>query len=158
MSAEFQQDDSNHLNALADEEPNKEIFTMKHSYFSSKISKDQAKDTGMAMVLILLLLGAIFHNFIYIKFGIFGLIITMAIPLLYKPVAIIWLGLSHVIGAFASKIILSSIFFLIVSPIGLIRRLLGYDTLKLRRFKAGTESVMVVRNHTFKKEDITKPY
>jgi hypothetical protein len=82
----------------------------------------------------------------------------MTIPLLYKYVAIFWLGLSHFIGTFASKILLSVIFYLVVTPVGLIRRLLGYDTLKLRQFKAGTESVMVLRNHSFKKEDINKPY
>ena len=131
---------------------------MKKHYFTSKISKDQAKDTGMAMVLILLLLGVLLQNYLFVKFGILCLITAMTIPLLYKYVASFWLGLSHFIGTFASKIILSFIFYLIVTPVGLIRRLLGYDTMKLRQFKAGTESVMVLRNHTFKKEDINKPY
>ena len=131
---------------------------MKNSYFPSKISKEQAKDTGMAMVLILLLFGVTLQNIIYVKLGILCLLIAMAIPLLFKYVAIFWLGLSHFIGTFVSKIILSAIFFLIVSPVGFIRRLLGYDTLKLRQFKAGKESVMVLRNHLFKKEDIKKPY
>jgi hypothetical protein len=131
---------------------------IKNTHFSLKISKEQARDTGMAMVLILLLLGVFLQNYIFVKFGILCLIIAMAIPLLFKYVAIFWLGLSHFIGTFASRIFLSVIFFLIVTPVGLIRRLLGYDTMKLRQFKAGTESVMVLRNHTFKKEDINKPY
>ena len=131
---------------------------MKNSYFPSKISKEQAKDTGMAMVLILLLFGVALQNYIYVKLGILCLLIAMAIPLLFKYVAIFWLGLSHFIGTFVSKIILSAIFFLIVSPVGLIKRLLGHDTLKSRQFKAATDSVMVLRNHTFKKEDIIKPY
>ena len=131
---------------------------MKNSYLPSKISKEQAKDTGMAMVLILLLFGVILQNYIYVKLGILCLLIAMAVPLLFKYVAIFWFGLSHLLGTFSSKILLSIIFFLIVSPVGLIRRLLGYDTLKLRQFKAGTESVMVLRNHTFEKEDINKPY
>jgi hypothetical protein len=123
-----------------------------------KITKDKAKDTGMAMVLILLLLGVFLQNYLFVKFGILCLIIAMTIPFVYKYAAIFWFGLSHFIGTFASKLLLSVLFFLIVSPVGLIRRLLGYDTLKLRQFKAGTESVMVLRNHTFKKEDIIKPY
>ena len=131
---------------------------MKKHYFPSKISKDQAKDTGMAMVLILLLLGVLLQNYVFVKFGILCLITAMTIPSLYKYVAIFWLGLSHFIGTFTSKILLSVIFYLIVTPVGLIRRLLGYDTLKLRQFKARTESVMVLRNHTFKKEDINKLY
>jgi len=98
------------------------------------------------------------QNYILVKFGILCLIIAMAVPILYKYIAVFWLGLSHFIGTIVSKILLSVIFYLIVTPVGLIRRLLRYDTLKLKQFKAGTESVMVLRNHTFKKEDINKPY
>ncbi len=130
----------------------------KKSFFLSKISKDQAKDTGMAMVLILLIIGVLSQNYIYIKIGILCLIINMIIPLFYKYLAVLWFGLSHILGTVASKVVLSVAFFFIVTPIGLIRRLLGYDTLKLREFKAGTKSVMLMRNHTFKKEDINKPY
>jgi len=131
---------------------------MKNNFFPSEISKDQAKDTGMAVVLILLLIGVFLQNYLYVKIGILCLIIAMAIPLFYKYLAVVWLGLSHLLGTLVSKILLSVVFFLIVSPIGLIRRLLGYDTLKLKEFKAGKKSVMLLRNHTFTKKDINKPY
>jgi hypothetical protein len=45
-----------------------------------------------------------------------------------------------------------------VTPIGLVRRALRNDSLRLRAFKAGDESVMVVRNHTFTAGDLEKPY
>jgi len=35
---------------------------------------------------------------------------------------------------------------------------LGKDSLRLRAFRAGNESVMVVRNHTFTASDLEKPY
>ena len=57
-----------------------------------------------------------------------------------------------------SKILLSILFFGLVTPIGLLRRLFRKDSLKLRAFKAGEESVMLVRNHTFVRSDIEKPY
>ena len=41
------------------------------------------------------------------------------------------------------------VFALVVTPIGLLRRALGKDSLRLRAFRSGDESVMVVRNHTF---------
>lgn len=128
------------------------------SFFPSEISKDQAKDTGMAVVLILLLIGLYLQNYIYIKAAIICLLIAMAIPLIYKYVADFWLGVSQLLGTYTSKILLSVIFFFIVSPVGLTRRLLGYDTLKLRQFKNGTDSVMQLRDFTFKKEDIVEPY
>ena len=57
-----------------------------------------------------------------------------------------------------SKILLSILFFGIVTPIGFLRRLLGSDSLKLRAFKASEEPVMLVRNHIFVGRDIEKPY
>ena len=126
--------------------------------FSTTISKEQAKDTGMAVVLILLLIGVIHQDLVTIKIAIIALILAMATPLVYKYVAIVWLGLSHLLGSIVSKILLTLIFFFIVFPVGFIRKLLGYDTLKLKEFKKGTESVMQIRDITFTKNDIDKPY
>ena len=126
--------------------------------FSTKISKQQARDTGMAIVLVLLLIGLFSEDLFPVKIAIVALIITMTIPLLYKYIAVIWFGLSHLLGTVVSKILLTIIFFLVVVPVGLIRRLFGYDTLKLKEFKKGTESVMQVRNILFSKNDIDKPF
>ena len=126
--------------------------------FSTNISKNQARDTGMAIVLILLLIAVFSLEFIYVKIAILALLITMTFPLLYKYVAIVWFGLSRLLGTVVSKVLLTFIFFLVVTPMGMIRRLLGYDSLKLRQFKKGTESVMQVRNITFTKNDIDKPF
>ena len=82
--------------------------------FNTDISKNQAKDTGMAMVLILLILGFYLGNLNYFKFALGGLLITMIYPMAFKYVAIVWLGGSTFLGTIVSKIILSIIFFIIV--------------------------------------------
>lgn len=127
-------------------------------FINCNISKEQAKDTGMAIVLIFLLLGFFIKNLLFFKIAIPILIINMICPIVYKPVAIVWLGLSHLLGTIVSKILLTIIFLLVVTPIGLFRRLLGYDSLKLKKFKKGNESVMEVRNITFSNVEIEKPY
>ncbi len=126
--------------------------------FSTTITKNQARDTGMAVVLIMLLVSVFSMEFIYVKIAIISLIVTMTIPLVYKYIAVIWFGLSHLLGTFVSKLLLTVVFFLVVAPVGLIRRILGYDSLKLKEFKKGTGSVMQVRNITFSKNDIDKPF
>jgi uncharacterized membrane protein (UPF0182 family) len=126
--------------------------------FPTDISKHQAKDTGMAVVLILLLIGVIRQEFTIIKIAIFTLLLTMAFPLIYKYVAVLWLGTANFLGTIVSKIILSLIFFIVVLPVGFIRRLFGYDTLKLKEFKNGTDSVMQIRKITFTTDDINKPF
>jgi len=50
------------------------------------------------------------------------------------------------------------LFFGVITPIGILRRLSGKDSLKLRNFKASKDSALVVRNHVFQGQDIEKPY
>jgi len=126
--------------------------------FTKNISKEQARDTGMAAVLILLLLGYFLRNDSYYKISIIVLIIDMIIPTVFAPAAVIWLGLSKVIGKITSKIILTLIFFLVVLPIGFFRKKIGKDSLQLKKFKKGTDSVFVERNHLYTFEDLEKPY
>jgi len=126
--------------------------------FNTNITKSQAKDTGMAMVLILIILGFYFENLSYFKYALAGLLISMIFPMAFKYVAIVWLGVSTFMGTIMSKLILSVIFFTIVLPVALFRRLLGKDSLKLKQFKKDTSSVMITRNMTFAKEHIEKPY
>jgi hypothetical protein len=122
------------------------------------MTKDQSRDTGMAMVLLLLLAYLKTHRNAYLYTAIFVLVLDMIVPRIYAPVAVLWLGLSHILGTVMSKVLLSVLFFGLVTPIGVLRRLLGKDSLKLRQFKAGPDSVMLVRNHLFIAQDIEKPY
>ena len=126
--------------------------------FKRPITKEQSKDTGMAMVLLLLLFSGAFKRETLVTVAIIALVIDMTFPQLYRPVAVLWLGLSHLLGTVVSKILLTLVFFGVVAPIGLARKLLGMDSLKLKGFKSGEDSVMVVRNHTFTGQDIEKPY
>ena len=50
------------------------------------------------------------------------------------------------------------VFFLVVTPIGVWRRMIGADALQLKRFKTGSSSVMEQRNHRFTGKDLEKPY
>jgi len=123
-----------------------------------KITGDQAKDTGMAMTLIFILIGYFYHKQYFIGWAILLLVLTMTWPNLYKPAGRLWFGLSYVLGTVMSKILLSILFFTIVTPIGLIRRLTGSDPLQLKKWKKDRASVFRVRNHTFSSADLKNPY
>ena len=129
-----------------------------NNFFPRKISKDQAKDTGMAMVLICFLLGYFSQKQDFFTLGIALLLIDMIYPNLYRPVATIWFGLSHILGTITSKLLLAIIFFVIVTPVGLIRRIIGADSMQLKKWKKDDSSVFGIREHIFQPEDIEKPY
>lgn len=112
----------------------------------------------MAMVLLLLLVYLKTRRDGWLYMAMLVHVVNMIAPRIYAPVAVLWLGLSHVLGTVMSKVLLSILFFGLVTPIGVLRRLFGKDSLKLRAFKGSEESAMLVRNHLFVGHDIEKPY
>ena len=65
-----------------------EMKRMITSLFPTAISKEQAKDTGMAMTLILLLTGLISGNVLFYKLAIPVLVLDMIAPMVFCPVAV----------------------------------------------------------------------
>lgn len=125
---------------------------------TKEMTKDQSRDTGMAMVLLLLLVYVRTRRDGFLWCALILHVLDMIVPRLYAPLAVVWLGFSHVLGTVMSKILLSILFFGVITPIGILRRLSGKDSLKLRSFKASKDSALVVRNHVFEGQDIEKPY
>jgi hypothetical protein len=119
---------------------------------------EQAKDTGMAMVLICLLLGYAGRFPQFLPVSIVLLLITMAWPKIFTPLAGLWFGLSHLLGSVVSRVVLTILFFLVVTPIGLIRRWMGADALQLKKWKQGADSVFTVREGAVKDKDLAQPY
>ncbi|HMU09176.1 MAG TPA: SxtJ family membrane protein [Ferruginibacter sp.] len=126
--------------------------------FPVDISKKQASDTGMAMTLILLLIGFFTQKVIYYEIAIIALVINMTIPMFYYPFAVVWLGVTTLLGEVVSKILLSVIYFVVLFPVSIIRQMMGKDTLDLKTFKKSNKSVMVTRDHLFVSKDIEHPY
>ena len=122
------------------------------------ITTDQSKDTGMAMVLICLLIAFFAGKQFFYGLAILLILINMIWPNLFKPVAKIWLGFSHILGSVMSRIILGIIFLVLVLPVGIVRRAMGKDTLQLKKWKKGRASVFKTRDHEFTSEDIKHPY
>lgn len=123
-----------------------------------KMTKDQCRDAGMAVVLLLLIL--------YLRLKWEGLllgailvqVLNMIWPPLFEPIAIVWSWLAHLMGTVVSKVFLSIVYITLVTPVGILRRLAGKDSLRLRAFKASRSSVMLERNHTFTADDLERPY
>ena len=86
------------------------------------------------------------------------LVLNMIWPSFYNPAAKVWFGFSKVIGTFVSKLLLSLIFFLILTPTGLLRRLIGFDSLQLKKWKKDNSSAFNTRDHDYIKTDIESLY
>lgn len=128
------------------------------SFFPNKITKKQSGDSGMAIVLILLLVGFFTENSLFYKLAIPVLIINMIYPMAFYYFGIFWIGLSTIIGTVVSKILLSLVYFIIVLPMAFMRKLMGKDPMRMKEFKKSKTGIMQVRKHILKPEDIIHPY
>lgn len=63
---------------------------------------------------------------------------TLLFPKVLRPLNFVWFKLGELMGKVVSPIVLGLIFYLLITPVGLIGRLFGRDELKLKRGKAHT--------------------
>jgi len=116
------------------------------------------KDTGMAAVLILLLVTWFTGNVAWVIPAVVVLILTMTVPVVFKPLSVVWFGLANILGHAVSTLILSILFFVVVMPVGIIRKIGGADALRLKKWRNSDDSAFVVREHLYTAEDVEKPY
>lgn len=85
-------------------------------------------------------------------------VVGLAVPILAKWIHEAWMGLAKVLGFLNSHILLSLMFFFILTPLALVRSVFSkQDHLHLKRAKDG-ESYYTVREHEYKPEDLDNPW
>ena len=119
---------------------------------------DQARDTGLAMCLLLLILSYFGNYFRLIPVAILLLFLSMVWPIVFTPLSKWWFKLSFGISVVMSRVILTFLFFGIVTPIGLLRRLIGTDPMQFKKWKKGKNSVFWVRDKKIEAKDLEQPY
>ncbi len=126
---------------------------------TKKITNNQCKDTGLALILILLLVSWFTSKPLYWQVAIPVLVLTMTIPRVFAIPAKGWFSFSHFLGGIVSKIILAVVFFGVVTPIGLLMKLTGKDSMRLKEWKSSQESVFIDRSSDdIGPENLEKPF
>lgn len=69
---------------------------------------------------------------VFILSGVFLLALTFIAPKALYPLNRAWFLLGEILGSVVSPVVLSVIFFLLLTPIGVLTRLFGRDELRLR--------------------------
>ena len=115
-----------------------------------KSGKRELRQFGVTIGIVLGLLGGLFflrQKDFYAYFLIFSavfLISGLVLPVLLKPVQKIWMSLAIVIGWFMTRVILTALFYLVVTPIGILARLFGQRFLDIK-FDCNADSYWIVR-------------
>ena len=84
--------------------------------------------------------------------------IAISTPTLLKYLYIIWMKLAFILSWFNTRLLLCVIFYLVLSPVGLVMRIFRVDLLE-RRFNPGLDSYWKAREKTtLAKRDYTKQF
>jgi hypothetical protein len=75
---------------------------------------------------------------IWISVAVLIAIVTLFAPKLLAPFNKAWFALGQLMGRVVSPIVLGAIFFLLLTPVGLVTRLFGRDELRLKRKSVDT--------------------
>ena len=124
----------------------------------TEITVEKCKDSGLALVLLCLIGYLIWRPSILLILAVIFLVIAMTYPLIFQPFARVWFALSIFLGTIVSKVILAILFYTMVLPVGLVRRAMGKDSMQLKAWKQGEDSVFRVREHVFEGKDLEHPY
>ena len=120
---------------------------------SIKSSRKDLKNFGLTIGFILLMIGVFLFvrekdSFIYF-FSIGSILIILGgiTPVILKPIYKIWMIFAVIIGWIMTRVILSVLFFSIITTIGIFTRLIGKDFLNLK--SKNNESYWNIRNKEY---------
>ena len=90
---------------------------------------------------------------ILLTFGVISCIFGIAIPFILKPIYWVWMIFATILGWIMTRVILSLLFYIILTPIGLILRFFGKQFLELRWDKSKESYWNFKTNEHLKKEN-----
>ena len=129
-----------------------------------KSGKAELRKFGITLGIVFGLLGGLFlwrekpYYFSLFILSVFFLFFGLVLPWLLKPIHKIWMTVALVLGSIMTRVILSVLFYLVITPLGLISKLSGKDFLDLK-FDRSASSYWIVRNKTtFEKANYEKQF
>ena len=129
-----------------------------------KSEKSDFRKFGITIGIILIMLaGFLFwkekeSSQIFLTVGIVLFAFGIAIPVVLKPIYWIWMIFATILGWIMTRVILSLLFYIIFTPIGLISRLFGKQFIELKWDKTNSTYWFYRSRDVFEKEKYEKQF
>ena len=114
----------------------------------------QELETLGVLAAFFLVLCVLTHRQVFVYLSLSLLIIALFIKPLAGLISKIWLKFAEILGTFNSKVILSLVFYLFLTPIAFLFRIFNKNPLMLKSENAA--SFYTERNHTYTRVDLEK--
>ncbi len=103
-----------------------------------KSGKKELREFGITVGIVFGLLSGLLwwrHKDTYVSFFILSLVLIisgLAMPIILKPIQKVWMAIAVIIGAIMTRVILCFLFYVVITPIGLLRKMSGKDVMNLK--------------------------
>ena len=129
-----------------------------------KSGRKELRQFGYTMGIVLGVFGGLFlwrgkewYSY-FVALSVLFFFLALVFPLLLKPIHKLWMSLAVLLGWFMTRVILSVLFYVVITPIGFIMRMSGKDLLN-RKIEKGSESYWIVRKKVaHNREDYEKQF
>ncbi len=114
---------------------------------------------GMALMfglMIPLIFSKPFHIWPWITFAVFSFF-ALTLPTCLKPIYVAWMTVGHIIGNINARIILIIIFYLLITPIGLLVKIFQGDPLE-KKIDPTLKSYRIFSENESYKERMERPF
>lgn len=129
-----------------------------------KSTKKELRSFGITIGAVLAIFGAVFwwqqkSSFIYFFEGsLILLLLGFLFPIVLKPLQKVWMTIAVIIGYVMTRVILSVLFYLIITPLGLVSKLCGNKFLDLEINKTQNSYWICREESVFNKERYEKQF
>ena len=117
---------------------------LKEEIKNIKEDKTTLRKFGLTVGTVLLLVGIVLYltgkstSVVFGGAGVLLILFGLILPNILKPLNKIWMTLAVILGWFMSRVILIILFYLIITPIGFLFKIVGNDPLKLKMGKTSS--------------------
>jgi hypothetical protein len=118
----------------------------------TEIPKNRSKETVLVITVGFLVLYLVLKHRIFLTLSLAIGLAGILSSWLAGKIDWVWFKLSLVLGRISNTILLTLIFFLVLTPVGLFRRMLGKGG--MFRIRKGQHSNFTNRDHSFTKQDL----
>ena len=102
-----------------------------------------------------LILDVITHRRVFVYAALGLLLVALFVKPLARVISRAWMKFAEVIGTFNSKLILSLVYYLFLTPLALMYRAFSKNSLSIKPGREA-ETLFVIRDHTYTKTDFEK--
>lgn len=129
-----------------------------------KSTKKELRNFGLVVGGVLIAIGAFLfwkerptHPY-FLILGAVLVVLGLILPAVLKPLQKVWMGFAVVMGFFMTRVILTILFFLVLTPIGLVAKLTGKRFLELKPDKAKESYWNIRETRTLDKKEYERQF